>query len=335
MGQPDISIIVLTYNHEEYIGECLQSIIDQTFDGWEAIVVDDGSLDSTWAIVREFAARDKRIRAVRQENQGIGQLANTINKALALTEGKLIAAIGGDDYWPKEKLEIQVGLHREHPNLILSYGRVLLTREGAIIGEYCFPPIIGMRSSADYLRLALLLKSCILPIGVVIKASSLREIGGYHQEFGFPGEDYPTYLRLLQLGGQAICIEDVVGYYRQSEGQITRSHGYALSEGALKIAINQFESLPNELREYIGISKPDIVKSHVKNSRMPNCLNEARKALILKDKESAIWYGRELVRYGDVKRKLQGLYTVVAAHFGWTMEPILEAYDKYILQQSA
>ena len=62
MNEPLVSIITPTYNHEAFIAECIQSVLDQSYAQWEMIVVDDGSIDRTGEIVRAFSDRDSRIR---------------------------------------------------------------------------------------------------------------------------------------------------------------------------------------------------------------------------------------------------------------------------------
>src|SRR3954453_8751169 len=74
---PRISVVVPIYNVEPYLAECLQSLVDQTFGDFEAIVVDDGSTDGSRRIAEEFAARDERFRIVEQPNGGLGKARNT------------------------------------------------------------------------------------------------------------------------------------------------------------------------------------------------------------------------------------------------------------------
>lgn len=328
MAQPEISVIVPTYNHETYIGECLDSIIGQTYTDWEAIVVDDGSTDATWAVVQEKVRQDRRIRAITQDNQGVWCLANTLNRAVAMANGRLVATIGGDDYWPKQKLEAQVQLHQATPDLILSYGRVEIINHGRVNGEFCHPPITGVQPAANYLRLQFLRTACIAAVGAVVRTDCLRQIGGYHQEFGFPGEDYPTFIRLLQLPGKAAWVDTFVGYYRRHDQQITHSYGTVLAEAALRIAVNQYDGLANSLGGEINISRAQIIRAHNQKAIIPSYGNDARLALRNRDKTAARRYAFKLLLHGTLKRKLQGLYTIIAAQFGWTMEPIYSAFNK-------
>ena len=102
-----VSIITPTYNHEKFIGACLDSVRAQTDPDWEMIVVDDGSTDRTGDLVAAAAAADPRIRHVRQPNKGLARLGETYNEALRLARGDLVAILEGDDFWPPHRLAVQ------------------------------------------------------------------------------------------------------------------------------------------------------------------------------------------------------------------------------------
>ena len=76
MSEVKISVIVPVYNTEEYLPRCLDSIIGQTFDNIEVIVVDDGSTDNSYSVCREYAGRDTRIRLFHKENGGASSARN-------------------------------------------------------------------------------------------------------------------------------------------------------------------------------------------------------------------------------------------------------------------
>src|ERR1700676_1516199 len=99
---PLVSIIRPTFNHEKYIGPCIESLLKQSYQNWELIAIDDGSTDRTAEIIRGFV--DPRIRYVHQENKGVEALAHTYNHALTICNGELIAILEGDDLWPPGKL---------------------------------------------------------------------------------------------------------------------------------------------------------------------------------------------------------------------------------------
>src|SRR5579872_7310553 len=89
---PLISVVLITYNHEKYIAEAIQSILDQTFTDFELIIVNDGSTDKTEEIIKSF--NDKRINYIYQKNQGPSV---TTNVGIMAAKGKYIAIMPGDD----------------------------------------------------------------------------------------------------------------------------------------------------------------------------------------------------------------------------------------------
>ena len=99
---PEISIIIPIYNVAPYLRECLDSVIAQTFEDWEAICVDDGSTDGSGAILDEYAAKDRRFKAVHQKNAGVSVARN---KALDLARGKWLSFLDADDFLMPEALE--------------------------------------------------------------------------------------------------------------------------------------------------------------------------------------------------------------------------------------
>ncbi|MEM2117368.1 MAG: glycosyltransferase family A protein, partial [Thermoplasmata archaeon] len=122
-----ISILTPTYNHEKYIGECIQSVLNQTFSDWEMIIVDDGSTDKTADVVNKF--KDSRIKYFMRDHVGPWRLAETYNYALSKSSGKYIAILEGDDYWPRNKLEIQYKEMEAHPETILSHGESMMVSD--------------------------------------------------------------------------------------------------------------------------------------------------------------------------------------------------------------
>lgn len=99
---PQISIIVPVYNVEPYLRKCLDSILVQTFTGWECVLVDDGSTDVSGGICDEYAAKDPRFIVVHKHNEGVSEARIT---AFEHSKGKLVTFIDADDFVSSEYLE--------------------------------------------------------------------------------------------------------------------------------------------------------------------------------------------------------------------------------------
>ena len=95
MHQPKVSVVMSAYNGERYLREAVESILNQTFNDFEFIIIDDGSTNSTGQILSSYAAQDPRIVLIRnRENIG---LTKSLNKGLALARGEYIARMDADD----------------------------------------------------------------------------------------------------------------------------------------------------------------------------------------------------------------------------------------------
>lgn len=118
-----VSIITPCYNGAEYVRETIESVISQTYPEWEMIVVDDGSKDHSADIVREYEARDSRIRLVQQKNAGS---AAARNNGIRRAEGQYIALLDADDLWHPDFLEKQLAYMKKHDAVIVycSYRRI-------------------------------------------------------------------------------------------------------------------------------------------------------------------------------------------------------------------
>lgn len=106
-NSPLVSIIIPVYKTELFITQCLESIIQQTYTNWEAILVDDGSPDNAGRICDEYATKDNRFKVIHQKNAGV---VNARNKGLAIAKGEFLAFVDSDDYIETNMLEEMIGV---------------------------------------------------------------------------------------------------------------------------------------------------------------------------------------------------------------------------------
>ncbi len=98
-----ISVVLPVYNGEKYISRSVESVIDQTYDNWELIIIDDGSRDRTNAIVEGYLEKDGRIKLIRQENQGVSVARN---RGIDVASGELMVFLDADDWYEKDAFQI-------------------------------------------------------------------------------------------------------------------------------------------------------------------------------------------------------------------------------------
>jgi len=116
---PLVSIIMPNYNGSKYVGDSIQSVIDQTYTNWELIIIDDNSSDSSRDIIKAYAAKDCRIK-VAFLKQNVGP-AVARNVGISAAQGEYIAFLDSDDIWSSIKLSQQVRFMENDKNMIISY----------------------------------------------------------------------------------------------------------------------------------------------------------------------------------------------------------------------
>lgn len=118
VNNPEISIIIPTYNCLKYLPLCIKSIQKQLVESIEILIIDDGSTDDTWQYLALAAQCDKRIKPIRIPQGGV---AKARNYGLKIAKGQYIAFLDADDYWLSKKLIKQLHFHKYHPTVTLSF----------------------------------------------------------------------------------------------------------------------------------------------------------------------------------------------------------------------
>lgn len=131
MNEPLVSILSPCYNVEQYLPQCIESIINQTYNNLQIVMIDDGSSDGTWNVLLNYAGKDSRIEVCRQENQGV---ASTRNNLLDKVKGEYVLFVDSDDWIEPDMVEFLVGKSLTHRADIVVCGMV---KNNAIpCGEY-------------------------------------------------------------------------------------------------------------------------------------------------------------------------------------------------------
>lgn len=121
MPTPYFSVIMPVYNAQDHLRETVQSALDQSFEDFEMIMIDDGSSDNSLAIMLELANHDDRLKVISKNNQGV---SITRNMAAEIAAGKFLAFLDADDIWLPEKLATHYALHHRNASISVSYGQI-------------------------------------------------------------------------------------------------------------------------------------------------------------------------------------------------------------------
>jgi len=199
--KPIISVIVPCYNQAEYMDECLQSVLSQTFNAWECIIVNDGSTDKTEKNADLWLKKDSRFKYVFQENTGLSSARNTaINTAL----GHWILPLDCDDKISPDYLELAEKQMVQNPSIIYCEGEYFGARKGKI-------------QLKPYSYKSLLIKNVIF-CTAFFKKENWEEIGGYDEKMRRGLEDWDFWISLLKINSsQVIKIPKTCFYYRIKE----------------------------------------------------------------------------------------------------------------------
>lgn len=229
-NKPKVTILVPTYNHEEFLYACLTSVEKQIFKDWEAVIINDGSTDKTEEIAKEFTAKDKRFKLISQQNTGIQNLAKNCNKVLKKHPAKIVAFIEGDDLWDQKYLwEVNEAFTRSSfsPSAIFTNG-YRLNEDGSTdklkvfrnaLTKYFFTSCPQLCNAFIILNFrAFEMPSCC----VAYNGSALTNIGGFYQPNDVKWFDKPTWI-LLAKSGNFNFHNGFLGFWRQHQGQMTKN----------------------------------------------------------------------------------------------------------------
>lgn len=250
-----VSIITPTYNHERFIGDCIESVLQQTYTQWEMIIIDDGSTDQTARIAKLYCEKDARIKYYYQENVGLDNLSITYNKALSLAKGDLVAILEGDDYWYPNKLQVQCEKLTFHDDIVLSWGKVdQVQTNKRKIGQYPGNtastqfPFYNNVKPANILNV--IFEEFPIPLTWVIRRQKLLEIGGFLQSKSIPTVDRDT-LYELSLHGKFAYIDQPLGAYRRDVNQATKRLTVEITMGCCDVIKNFYGKLSDDIKKHI------------------------------------------------------------------------------------
>lgn len=212
MKQPQVSVIMPAYNVEPYIEEAISSVLHQSFDDFELIIVNDGSTDNTGKIIREFVEKDERIIFIDKENEGVSVARNT---AMEKAQGEYLALLDSDDYWHEDFLNVMIkeaeknpdaGLFYVKPEMFFAGGKRYVQEATLVMGK-----LKDNLSSSNELR---------FPFGMSSSSFIRHEVIEKYKIYfpaGLPiGEDVAFFAKLLCVT-KAQYVDGVLSFYRQRE----------------------------------------------------------------------------------------------------------------------
>jgi glycosyltransferase involved in cell wall biosynthesis len=246
---PTFSVVVPAYNSSPTIAAAIESVLAQTRDDFEVIVVDDGSTDDTAARV-ELYLHDQRVRLIGQPNGGQARARNT---AIATASGEYVSLLDSDDLWLPQYLDLMGERLGDHPSAAVAYtdAWVLDDRTRRVARKRVLspwhPPSVPT-DPADFFRALLEIGNFVF-VGATIRRAVFDDVGLFR--LGVEGsEDYEMWLRIAARGYGFVRVEIPLAIYRRSAGQWTADPAATLRSGSevLRIVAEEYD-VPDDLRE--------------------------------------------------------------------------------------
>lgn len=230
--QPKVTVLMSVFNGARWLHESIESILGQSFENFEFIIVNDGSQDASLNIIRRYATIDPRIQVIDKLNSG---LADSLNVGIESAKGEWIARIDADDIAMPSRLATQLDhATRDERCVVLGSAAVHIDEHGKECGLVTFP--------VHHEQLCRLMEArCINPIvhsSALIRTATVRAIGGYRKRIR-RAQDYDLWLRLSKVGIIKIIDRPLVRLRRHA-GQISHDGGGLQQMVDARVALASF-----------------------------------------------------------------------------------------------
>ncbi|MBU3874743.1 glycosyltransferase [Faecalicatena sp. AGMB00832] len=198
MGSELISVLMVNYNHEETIGETIESVLSQTYSNIQFIIVDDGSTDNSCNVIKKY--NDSRIELYRLEKNC--HICQATNYGLTKVRGKYLARIDSDDIWYPGKLERQINFLKEDSTRDICFSWIdLIDENGNNINEECGELVrlfeTNYKGQEEWLHTFYFIGNCLSHPSVLMKTKVMNEIGGF--ELGYmQAHDFDYWIRIAK-----------------------------------------------------------------------------------------------------------------------------------------
>lgn len=207
----ELSVVLPVYNGLPFLGPAIESVLKQSHEDFECIIINDGSSDGSAEVIDDFARRDGRIRVVHQDNEG---LVTALNRGLSLAGAPLIARMDADDIAMPNRLALQIAYLRDRSDVaVLGTSLTIIDKAGLQVGQLAYP--VGPIRVAERLK-----HGCaIAHPTVMMRREAVLNVGGYRDNYPH-AEDYDLWLRILEHY-EIDNLPDALLHYRRHEDQVS------------------------------------------------------------------------------------------------------------------
>lgn len=229
---PLVSVIIPTYNHARYLDRALQSLIDQTYSNWNAIIIDNHSTDNTDEVVASF--QDTRIKFMKIHNGGI--IAASRNMGICASRTEWIAFLDSDDWWKPEKLLTCINHIHDKVDFIYHDVKIIRNSFSLLKKRYLKSRKLRKPILIDLLNNG----NIICNSSVLVRKSILNRVGFMSEEINMiSSEDYNTWLKVSEITDGFVHIPKCLGYYSIHDNNISKKNNYL----SWKTSVKQFRHM--------------------------------------------------------------------------------------------
>lgn len=215
MSKPLVSVVIPCYNHEDFVQASIQSVINQTYENIELIIIDDGSKDGSIAKIEEMTKlceqRFVNFEFRSRPNKG---LSATLNEAIEWCQGEYYSGIASDDVILSHKLKVQVEFLNSHHNVLAVFGGVQHIDEN----DKIIATSLSKSRYYDFKRI-IMHKFDLPAVTQLIRLQALKETGGYDSSIIL--EDWYMWLKLTKHGS-IYYMSEIFALYRQHDNNISK-----------------------------------------------------------------------------------------------------------------
>ena len=234
MNPPLVSVIMSVYNGEKYLVQAIDSILNQTYQNFEFIIIDDCSTDNSSHILQEYAQKDSRIKIIKKEkNIGIKGFIKNLNLGISIAKGKYIARMDADDISLPERFQKQVDFLENNPEITLVGAQLnLINEQNKITGE-----AIAALQHRDIVKRITSQIQLFHPVIMFRKDQNIQ----YREKFLYC-EDYDLYLNLITQGKKLANLNEKLLNYRILANSISRKDDVFTKKLMLEKALYFYQS---------------------------------------------------------------------------------------------
>jgi glycosyltransferase involved in cell wall biosynthesis len=208
-----------SYNHEKYLAQAIESVLNQTFGDLELIIVDDASTDNSKAIIEAYQARDSRVIAYfHQKNLGISK---TINDCLSQAQGEYVSFIGSDDGWFPYKLEKQLEVIKRYPEgIVWSEGKII-DSEGVLTNQKVTEHQLSPKKKSGNLFEELMREDFVFGQSALLKTEFAKKIA-FDEDLHLVADH--QFFAELAREHEFVFMDEPLAYYRVHGQNVSSKH---------------------------------------------------------------------------------------------------------------